>query len=103
MSLAQEAVALAGDELERVVREHEANSIDRVISTCYKLIRSIEQTTRDEQKLNAISREAIARTLREIADRAFTAGWTAKDLTRIQRAQILDILLSVADLAARAR
>ena len=90
--MAQEVVALPAEELERFAAGHDADSVDWVISTCYELIRSVEQIIGDEQKIRGISREKLARTLKSIADRAFTAGWNTKDLTSIQRAQILDIL-----------
>jgi hypothetical protein len=101
VTVAQKTIAITIDESEQFAAQHEGDPTDRVIFTCYRLIRSFEQTNIDEQKIGAISRETLARTLREIAGRAFTVGWNTKDLTSIQRAQILDIILSVADLAAR--
>ena len=94
-----EDVVLAVEELERLAVEYEADHIDGVISTCYRLIGSFERAIRDKQALQAISPETLARTLREIANKAFTAGWNSQNLTAIQRAQILDVLLSVANLA----
>jgi len=76
----------------------EADSIDGVISTCYGLIGSFEQEIRTDQGIRCIPRANLARTLGEIADRAFALAWNTRDLTCIQRAQILDILLSVASL-----
>jgi hypothetical protein len=95
----QEGVVLAVEELERLAAEHEANPIDAVIATCYRLTGSFERAIRDKQALQAFSRETLARSLTEIAKRAFTVGWNSQNLTSIQRAQILDILLSVANLA----
>jgi hypothetical protein len=92
-------VALAVEELERLAVECEADPIDGVISTCYRLIGSFERAIRDKQALQAISQETLARALREIANKAFTVGWNSQNLTSIQRAQILDVLLSVANLA----
>jgi len=92
-------VALAVEELERLAVEYEADPIDGVISTCYRLIGSFERAIRDKQALQAISQETLARALREIANKAFTVGWNSQNLTSIQRAQILDVLLSVANLA----
>ena len=94
-----EDVVLAVEELERLAVEYEADHIDGVISTCYRLIGSFERAIRDKQALQAISQETLARALREIANKAFTVGWNSQNLTSIQRAQILDVLLSVANLA----
>jgi NAD/NADP transhydrogenase alpha subunit len=79
--------------------EYEVDPIDGVISTCYRLIGSFERAIGDKQALQAISQETLARALREIANKAFTVGWNSQNLTSIQRAQILDVLLSVANLA----
>lgn len=95
----QEGVVLAVEELERLAAEHEADPVDGVIATCYRLVWSFERAIRDKQALQAFSRETLARSLREIADRAFAVGWNSQSLTSIQRAQILDVLLSVANLA----
>ena len=95
----QEDAALAVEELERLAVEYEADHIDGVISTCYRLIGSFERAIRDKQALQAISPETLPRTLREIANKAFRVGWNSQNLTSIQRAQILDVLLSVANLA----
>jgi hypothetical protein len=95
----QEDVALAVEELERLAVEYEVDPIDGVISTCYRLIGSFERAIRDKRALQAISPETLPRTLREIANKAFTVGWNSQNLTSIQRAQILDVLLSVANLA----
>ena len=76
----------------------EADSIDGVISTCYRLVGSFEQEIRTDQGIRCIPRANLARTLGEIADRAFALAWNTRDLTCIQQAQILDILLSVASL-----
>jgi hypothetical protein len=94
-----EDVVLAVEELERLAVEYEADHIDGVISTCYRLIVSFERAVSDKQALQAISRETLARTLREIASKAFAVGWNSQNLTGIQRAQILDVLLSIANLA----
>jgi hypothetical protein len=95
----QENVALAVEQLGRLAKEYQTNPVDGVISTCYRLIGSFERAVSDKQALQAISRETLARTLREIASKAFAAGWNSQNLTGIQRAQILDVLLSVANLA----
>jgi hypothetical protein len=84
---------------QRLAGEYEADPVDGVISTCYRLIGSFERAVSDKQALQAISREALSRTLREIANKAFRVGWNSQNLTSIQRAQILDVLLSVANLA----
>jgi hypothetical protein len=76
----------------------EAESIDGVISTCYRLVGSFEQEIRTDQGIRCIPRANPARTLGEIADRAFALAWNTRDLTCIQKAQILDILLSVTSL-----
>jgi hypothetical protein len=76
----------------------EADSIDGVISTCYRLVGSFEQEIRTDQGIGCIPRANLARTLGQIADRAFALAWNTRDLTCIQQAQILDILLSVASL-----
>jgi hypothetical protein len=94
-----EDVVLAVEELERLAVEYEVDPIDGVISTCYRLIGSFERAIRDKRALQAISPETLPRTLRKIANKAFTVGWNSQNLTSIQRAQILDVLLSVANLA----
>ena len=76
----------------------EAGSIDGAISTCYRLVGSFEQEIRTDQGIRCIPRANLARTRGEIADRAFALAWNTRDLTCIQKAQILDILLSVASL-----
>jgi hypothetical protein len=76
----------------------ELESTDRFIAACYERIRSFEQ---GEGKWEFISQETLVGTLRDIADLAFALAWNAKDLTCLQRAQVLDVLLSVADLMAR--
>lgn len=91
------------EESELFERHYEADSTDAVVSTCYRLIRSFERATGPEQKIKSISRETLARSLREIADRAFALAWNRRDLTGIQRAQILDILLTVASLSDAAK
>jgi hypothetical protein len=95
----QKGVVLAVEELDRLAAEHEADPVDGVIATCYRLVWSLERAIRDKQALKVISRETLARTLKEIADRTFAVGWNSQSLTSIQRAQILDVLLSVANLA----
>jgi len=92
-------VALAVEQLGRLAIEYETDPVDGVISTCYRLIVSFERAVSDKQALQAISRETLARTLREIASKAFAVGWNSQNLTGIQRAQILDVLLSIANLA----
>ena len=92
-------IALAVEQLGRLAIEYETDPIDEVISTCYRLIGSFERAVSDKQALQATSRETLARTLGEIANKAFTVGWNSQNLTAIQRAQILDVLLSVANLA----
>jgi ATP-dependent protease Clp ATPase subunit len=77
----------------------EANFIDGVISTCYRLVGSFEQEIRIDQVAGCVPRG----TLGEIADKAFALAWNTRDLTCIQQAQILDILLSVASLLDAAK
>jgi ATP-dependent protease Clp ATPase subunit len=77
----------------------EANFIDGVISTCYRLVGSFEQEIRIDQVTRCVPRG----TLGEIADKAFALAWNTRDLTCIQQAQILDILLSVASLLDAAK
>jgi hypothetical protein len=97
----EKVVDLAVWESDRFAARYEAGNIDWFILTCYRLIRSFEQTARDEHGIKPASRESPAWTLRDIADRAFTIGWNRTDLNSLQRAQILDIIWSVANLAAR--
>ena len=86
------------EELQPFTGHDEADSIGGVISTCYRFVGSFEQEIRTDQGVRCIPRANLARTLGEIADRAFAVAWNAKDLTCIQQAQILDILLSVVGL-----
>ena len=88
----------ATEELQPFTGHDEADSIDGVISTCYRLVGLFEQEIRTDQGVRCIPRANLARTLGEIADRAFAVAWNTRDLTCIQQAQILDILLSVVSL-----
>jgi hypothetical protein len=88
----------ATEELQPFTGHDEAGSIDGVISTCYRLVGLFEQEIRTDQGVRCIPRANLARTLGEIADRAFAVAWNTRDLTCIQQAQILDILLSVVSL-----
>jgi hypothetical protein len=88
----------AAEEPQPFTGHDEANSIDGVISTCYRLVGSFEQEIRTDQGTRCVPRGNLARTLGEIADKAFALAWNTRDLTCIQQAQILDILLSVASL-----
>ena len=85
---------LAAEEPLPFTGHDEANFIDGVISTCYRLVGSFEQEIRIDQVTRCVPRG----TLGEIADKAFALAWNTRDLTCIQQAQILDILLSVASL-----
>jgi hypothetical protein len=82
---------LAAEEPLPFTGHDEANFIDGVISTCYRLVGSFEQEIRIDQVTRCVPRG----TLGEIADKAFALAWNTRDLTCIQQAQILDILLSV--------
>ena len=88
----------ATEELQPFTGHDGADSIDGVISTCYRLVGLFEQEIRTDQGVRCIPRANLARTLGEIADRAFAVAWNTRDLTCIQQAQILDILLSVVSL-----
>jgi len=94
---------LAAEEPLPFTGHDEANFIDGVISTCYRLVGSFEQEIRTDQGVRCVPRANLARTLGEIADRAFAVAWNTRDLTCIQQAQILDILLSVASLLDAAK
>ena len=85
---------LAAEEPQPFTEHDEASSIDGVISTCYRLVGSFEEEIRIDQVTRCVPRG----TLGEIADKAFALAWNTRDLTCIQQAQILDILLSVASL-----
>ena len=101
--MAHTVMAFAAEEPGQFAAQHEMDCTDRLISTCYRLIRSFEPAICDEQRSEFISQETPPKTLSDIADRVFTLGWNTNDLTCLQRAQVLNILLSVADLAARVR
>ena len=90
---------LAAEEPLPFTGHDEANFIDGVISTCYRLVGSFEQEIRIDQVTRCVPRG----TLGEIADKAFALAWNTRDLTCIQQAQILDILLSVASLLDAAK
>jgi len=90
---------LAAEEPLPFTGHDEANFIDGVISTCYRLVGSFEQEIRIDQVAGCVPRG----TLGEIADKAFALAWNTRDLTCIQQAQILDILLSVASLLDAAK
>ena len=79
----------------------EPNCTDGFIAACYQRIRSFDQTPGSERERESVSHEMQIGTLTDIADRAFTLGWNSKDLTHLQQAQLLDILLSIADLMFR--
>jgi hypothetical protein len=93
----------AAEEPQPFTRHDEANSIDGVISICYRLLGSFEQEIRIDQVTRCVPRGNLARTLGEIADKAFALAWNTRNLTCIQQAQILDILLSVASLLDAAK
>jgi hypothetical protein len=93
----------AAEEPQPFTGHDEANSIDGVISICYRLVGSFEQEIRIDQVTRCVPRGTLARTLGEIADKAFALAWNTRDLTCIQQAQILDILLSVASLLDAAK
>lgn len=99
--MAHTVMAFAVEEPEQFTTQPGMDSTDRCISACYRRIQSLEQAIRDKQKSKCISEEAAPQTWRDIADRAFTLGWNTKNLTRLQRAQILDILFRLADLKWR--
>jgi hypothetical protein len=90
---------LAAEEPLPFTGHDEANFIDGVISTCYRLVGSFEQEIWIDQVAGCVPRG----TLGEIADKAFALAWNTRDLTCIQQAQILDILLSVASLLDAAK
>ena len=46
-------------ELEPFARDYESDPIDQVIFRCYRLIETCEETIRDEQTTEAISREHL--------------------------------------------
>jgi hypothetical protein len=94
--LAHTVITFAAKEAGQFAALPELESTDRSIAACYERIRSFEQAPKGERES-----ETPVGTLRDLADRAFTLGWNTKDLTHFQQAQILDILLSVADLMAR--
>lgn len=97
---AHRVMAFTAKEAERFDALHEPNYADHVIAACYQRIRSFEQAGGSERKRQSISYEVHVGTLTDIADRAFTLGWSSKDLTHLQQAQLLDILLSISDLVA---
>ena len=74
-------------------------STDGFIAACYQRIRSFDQTRGSERERESVPHEIG--TLTDIADRTFTLGWNSKNLTHLQQAQLLDILLSIADLMVR--
>jgi hypothetical protein len=74
---------------------------ERVITSCYRDFQWFEQDIRDNEKSKRISRETPYRMLMDIADRAFTLASDTKSLNNLQRAQILDIILRVAELMGR--
>jgi hypothetical protein len=94
---------LAAEEPQPFTEHDEASSIDGVISTCYRLVGSFEEEIRIDQVTRCVPRGNLARTLGEIADKAFALAWNTRNLTCIQQAQILDILLSVASLLDAAK
>ncbi len=98
--MAHRAMVFTAKEAERFDALHEPNYADRVIAACYQRIRSFEQAGRSERKRESISYGVHVGTLTAIADRAFTLGWNSEDLTHLQQAQLLDILLTISDLVA---
>jgi hypothetical protein len=71
---------LAAEEPLPFTGHDEANFIDGVISTCYRLVGSFEQEIRIDQVTRCVPRG----TLGEIADKAFALAWNTRDLTCIQ-------------------
>jgi hypothetical protein len=76
---------------------------ERVISSCYTSFQSFEQDIRDKEKSKRTSQETPYRALMDIADRAFMLASETKNLDNLQRAQILDVILRVAELMGRIR
>ena len=100
-TVAHTVVAFAAKKAEQFDALLETNCTDRFIAACYQRIRSLDQTRGSERERESISHEVRIGTLTDIADRVFTLGWNSKDLTHLQQAQLLDILLSIADLMVR--
>ena len=100
-TVAHRVMAFAAKEEEQFDALLEPNCADRFIAACYQRIRSFDKTRGSERKRESISDEVQVGALTDLADRAFTLGWNSKNLTHLQRAQLLDILLSIADLMVR--
>ncbi len=89
----------AVNETKQFAARSELESIDRLIAASYRRIRSFEQASKSERE--SISQKTPMGTLSDIADQVFALGWNTRDLTHLQQAQVLDILLTVADLMAK--
>lgn len=99
--VAHRAMAFAAKEAKRFDALPESNYADRVIAACYQRIRSLELAAGSGRKRESTSHGMQAGTLSDIADQAFALGWRSKDLTHLQQAQLLDILLTISDLMDR--
>lgn len=71
--------------------------------TCYGLIESFSQQLADREHWSEASTEELAHSLNQITDQAVQLGLGAQDLSNLERAQLMDILMWVADVRARLR
>ena len=101
VTLADSPMACAADESVQAAVSPGVSYAERVITSCYRDFQWLEQDIRDGEKSKRTSQETLDGILMHIADRAFTLASDTKSLNNLQRAQILDIILRVAELMGR--
>jgi hypothetical protein len=98
VTLADTPMACAANESGGAAVSPAVSYAERVITSCYRDFQWLEQNIRDNEKSGRTSQEPLDGILMDIADRAFTLASDTKSLNNLQRAQILDIILRVAEL-----
>jgi hypothetical protein len=101
VTLADTPIACAANQSGRAAVSRAVSYAERVITSCYRDFQRFEQDIRDKEKSKRTSQETPDEMLMDIADRVFTLASDTKSLTNLQRAQILDIILRVAELMGR--
>jgi hypothetical protein len=76
---------------------------EHLIATCYARIEECAQRITSKEGLSETLTPVMGRNLAEIADQATKLSLSAEDLTNLERAQLMDIVLSVAHLSSRLR
>ena len=76
---------------------------EHFVATCYAQIEECAQHLSSKDRLSERYTQVASRNLSDIADQAVNLGLSTDDLTNLERAQLMDIILSVAHLSGRLR